>query len=82
MLKLKKKSLETSLQKVVIFIAVVRIKLGAGKSIKEKTLYCTEQHLNCVMPFKIKRFCKVFKIFCVTFFTSDKWEEGNDLAGP
>jgi len=38
MLELKKfKSTETSLQKVVIFLPVMRIKLGAGKNIKEKT---------------------------------------------
>jgi len=39
MLKLKKfKSVETLLQRVVIFITVVRIQLRAGKSTKEKNL--------------------------------------------
>jgi hypothetical protein len=37
MLKLKKfKSVATSLEKLVIFITVMRIKLRAGKNIKEK----------------------------------------------
>jgi hypothetical protein len=83
MLKLNKfKSVETSLQKIVIFLTVMNIKLKAGKSIKEKTLCCTEQHLNWVIPFQIKRFWKMFKISCATFFTSNKWEGGSNLAGP
>jgi hypothetical protein len=73
---------ETSQQTVGIFLAVMRIKLREGKSITENILCCTEQHLNCVIPLQIERLCEMCKILCATFFTSDKWVDRNNLAGP
>jgi hypothetical protein len=76
------KPAETSLQRVGILLAVMGMKLKAGKGIKENILCCTELHLNCVIPLQIKRLCKMCEIFCAEFFISDKWVDGNNLAGP